>query len=172
MLHAYDLVRQDFPNSKLVIVGEGKQKTKIEEIITELDLKENVFLTGYTDNPFAYMNKSSVFVSTSKREGFGKTLAEAMYLGVPVISSDCPVTPREIVSNQAEGQLFPTGDIEAAAACIKSALLTEKERGASKVSVPDMVKYGAEATTQKLLALCQQTMQQDFLQYAPFSKQH
>lgn len=105
-------VRQSIPGAKLVILGDGQLKEKIydaavanglrvyEEALHSDDAESDfdVYLLGFTKNPFPYLSRSAIFLMTSVYEGFPNVLVEAMSSGLPVISSDCPSGPREILS--------------------------------------------------------------------------
>ena len=75
-----------------------------------MSLNEDVLLLGFQNNPFQYISKSEVFVLSSFFEGFGNVIVEAMALGVPVISTDCPSGPEEIIEHGINGFLVPVGD--------------------------------------------------------------
>lgn len=74
-------------NNKLYIVGSGEDKKAIEVLIDELEVENSVYLTGYTNNPYKYISKSDLFVCASHKEGFSTACAEALILGVPVVST-------------------------------------------------------------------------------------
>jgi glycosyltransferase involved in cell wall biosynthesis len=112
--------------ARLVILGEGEQRDKLEVLLKELDLASDVALPGFVDNPFAWMRRSALFVLSSAWEGFGNVLVEAMACGLPVVSTDCPSGPAEILENGRWGRLVPVGDVEALAAAM-CATLDESE---------------------------------------------
>lgn len=107
---------------QLVLIGEGEDRKKIESIIVELELGSKVILQGYTQNPYAWMKHAELFVFSSDFEGFGRVLAEALIVGTPVISTDCPTGPREILTGNLREFLVPTGDVYALAMKIRQAL--------------------------------------------------
>ncbi|RYX87942.1 glycosyltransferase [bacterium] len=96
----------------LVIVGEGPDRVMIKDFIESLSLGDNIILVGNDVNPYKWMKNASVFIFSSRSEGFGLVLLEAMYCGVPIISTDCEVGPREILQNGKYGVLVPVGDVE------------------------------------------------------------
>jgi glycosyltransferase involved in cell wall biosynthesis len=83
---------------KLIIIGEGELREKLEELIIQLDLTNKVFLLGYRKNPYKYMAKSNVYVLNSFFEGFPNALVEAMVCGLPVVARDCETGPKEILA--------------------------------------------------------------------------
>lgn len=97
---------------KLVIIGDGPDRRNLEDLVLKLGIEERVKFLGTKENPYIWMKKSKAFILSSKREGFGLVLVEALYCGVKVISSNCPVGPQEILLNGEIGELFEVGNIE------------------------------------------------------------
>lgn len=91
---------------QLWIVGEGEEKNNLEKLIDELDLKNSVVLKPATKNIESIYRKASLFLFTSRMEGFGMVLLEAMSFGIPCISFDCPSGPRDIIKNNKNGFLI------------------------------------------------------------------
>lgn len=108
LLGAFKMVLRKKP-CKLVILGEGEERQKLENLSRDLSISENIAFLGFQKNPFKYMAKSSVFVLSSVREGFGNVVVESMALGVPVVSTDS-VGPKEIIENNKNGILVPLDD--------------------------------------------------------------
>lgn len=117
LIHAFAIVRKSRP-ARLVILGEGEQRPKLERLIRDLGLVGSVDLPGFVDNPYKYMKQSALFVLSSRWEGFGNVLVEAMALGTPIVSTDVHGGPREILQNGRWGKLVPVGDSEALAKSI------------------------------------------------------
>lgn len=111
LLRAFKIVR-DTINAKLFIVGDGELSEEIRRLTLELKLNEDVVMTGFERNPFKFISKGDVFVLSSLHEGFGNVIIEAMALGVPVVCTDCPSGPREIIKNGSSGILVPIGDVQ------------------------------------------------------------
>jgi len=107
---------------RLVILGEGKEKENIVKLVRQKGLSQFVFMPGFVINPYKFMAKANIFVLSSKWEGFGNVLAEAMALGTPVVSTDCQYGPNEILENGKYGPLVPVGDTEAMAKAIEEVL--------------------------------------------------
>lgn len=112
LLHAFKLVIQVKP-ARLIILGEGKDRGKLEKLTGSLGISDYVAFLGFQINPFKYMSKASVFVLSSLHEGFGNVLVEAMACGTPVISTDCKSGPNEIIENGKSGILVPVRDYKA-----------------------------------------------------------
>lgn len=124
LLRAFGRVRRK-RQFRLIILGEGELRSSLETLVDKLELKEDVALPGFVDNPFAYMRQADMFVLSSKWEGFGNVLVEAMACGVPVISTDCPSGPAEILENGKWGRLVPVGDVKALAQAMLDTLENE-----------------------------------------------
>ncbi|WP_281700333.1 glycosyltransferase [Cetobacterium somerae] len=95
---------------KLYILGEGEERRLIESWIDELDLKNDVILLGKYRNPYPWIKNAKLFVHSSRFEGLPTVLIEALICGVPVISSDCPTGPKEILLDGKIGKLYTIGD--------------------------------------------------------------
>lgn len=89
-----------FDNCKLLIIGSGPERERLEHEIRKANMSSSIILLGHKSNPFKYLNKSSIYIHSSNIEGFGNSLVEAMVCGLPVISTDCPVGPREILCQE------------------------------------------------------------------------
>lgn len=98
---------------RLVIVGEGEQRANLEKLIADLGLVDRVVLSGALDNPFGVLARAALLVLSSRWEGYPNVLLEAMALGVPVVATDCPHGPREILADGVHGRLAPVGDTAA-----------------------------------------------------------
>jgi len=108
LFRAFALALKEKP-CKLVILGEGEERRALKIYADKIAISEHLVFMGFVKNPFKYMAKSSVFVLSSKEEGFGAVLVEAMQCGVPVISTAC-AGPIDIIENNKNGILVPIGD--------------------------------------------------------------
>ncbi|MEH7019910.1 glycosyltransferase [Priestia megaterium] len=97
LIRSFAHVKKQIPNAKLVILGEGGYRGKLERLIESLNLSNDVLLLGFQSNPHKYINKADIYVLSSYYEGFPNALAEAMACGLPVVSTDCKSGPREIL---------------------------------------------------------------------------
>lgn len=112
LLLAFKLVKEKIENARLVIVGDGPERASLEKIRTQLNLSHSVDFAGWQKNPYAYIRGATCFVLSSRFEGFGLVLIEAMASGLPVISTDCPSGPAEILGNQKYGLLVEVGNVQ------------------------------------------------------------
>ena len=112
---------------RLVILGEGEERGALTRLARRLGVAEDVSLPGFVANPYAWMAQASVFVLSSAWEGFSNALVEALAVGCPAVSTDCPSGPREILDHGIYGPLVPVGDERALAAAILATLDTPPE---------------------------------------------
>ena len=108
--------------ARLMILGEGPERGRLEALVEELELADDVSLPGATPNPYAYMARSTAFILSSRWEGLPTVLIEAMSCGAPVIATDCPSGPQEILAGGRYGTLVPVGDVAALAEAMEAAL--------------------------------------------------
>lgn len=118
MIEAFAHVARAHPDWQLRIFGSGPERDRLRRLIENRRLSGNVRLMGVTDRLEEELAGASVFALSSRHEGFGMVLAEAMSHGVPVVSFDCPVGPREVVTDGHDGLLVPLGDIAGLAAAL------------------------------------------------------
>jgi glycosyltransferase involved in cell wall biosynthesis len=108
LIRAFSLIQNK--STRLALVGDGPEREQLEEQCRLLGIEDRVEFFGYVENPYKYMRSASVFVLSSRWEGFGNVLVEAMACGCPVISTDCPTGPREILADGKYGTLVPVGE--------------------------------------------------------------
>jgi glycosyltransferase involved in cell wall biosynthesis len=148
LIRSFAQVRQNVP-ARLLILGEGVDRDELEALVRQLGLQDDVSLPGFVDNPYAYMHRAGLFVLSSRWEGLPTVLIEALYCGRPVIATDCPSGPREILANGRFGALVPVGDVEALSRAIVDGL-------AGKTPLPPEESwhpYSMEAVVEQYLGL-------------------
>lgn len=121
LIRAFARVRKTL-DARLIILGEGVERKPLTNLIDTLDLHPYVSLEGFVSNPFAFMASSDLFVLSSRWEGLPTVLIEALACGTPVVSTDCPSGPAEILENGKWGWLTPVGDFEQLAKAILSCI--------------------------------------------------
>lgn len=114
LLTAFQQVIQQIP-ARLIILGEGPERENLQSQITALALTDSASLHGFAHNPYAWMRHSAVFVLSSRHEGLPGALIEAMACGSPVVATDCPHGPAEILAQGHWGRLVPVDDAPALA---------------------------------------------------------
>lgn len=112
LLSAFARLRGRCP-ARLIVLGKGRLRTALESRAKRLRIAEHVDFPGFVRNPFAFMAKASLFVLSSRHEGLPTVLIEAMACGCPVVSTDCPFGPDEILEGGRWGELVPVGDDKA-----------------------------------------------------------
>ncbi|MBS0159880.1 MAG: glycosyltransferase family 4 protein [Nitrospira sp.] len=120
LLEAFKRCSSRFPHWSLVILGEGHERRELESLATKLKLHGRVRFVGLVDDPPALLRGADLFVMSSRFEGFPLALIEAMACGLPVISTDCPTGPSEIIRDGIDGVLVPVDNVEALAEAIDS----------------------------------------------------
>jgi glycosyltransferase involved in cell wall biosynthesis len=123
LIRAFAQVRKDH-RARLLILGEGEEHLALEALIREYGLEKDISMPGFVPNPYPYMAHAAAFVLSSRWEGLPTVLVEAMALGMPIISTDCPSGPREILQDGKYGQLVPVDDPFSLAAAIGKSLTT------------------------------------------------
>ncbi len=127
LIDAFAKVRAKRP-ARLMILGEGSEEGRLRVRARRLDVSTDVALEGFVANPFAYMARAAVFALSSAWEGLPSVLIQAMACGCPVVSTDCPSGPSEILEGGAHGPLVPVGDSDALASEILRLLDSPPDR--------------------------------------------
>lgn len=121
LIKAFKLVKKKV-DCRLMIIGEGEEMENLKSMVDNLELGESVRLVGGLENPYPYLREADLFVLTSKYEGFGNVLVEALSLGKKVVSTDCVGGPAYILNYGAYGALVPVGAVEDIAEAIVTSL--------------------------------------------------
>jgi glycosyltransferase involved in cell wall biosynthesis len=147
LIRAFARLRQQRP-CRLLILGEGKLRPTLEALVTELGLEDDVALPGFATNPYAVMARAQLFVLSSRWEGSPNVLTEAMALGVPVVSTDCPSGPQELLQHGQYGKLVAMGDVEGLAQAMAETLDHPLPAEQLRAAVSD---YSVETSTRGYL---------------------
>jgi glycosyltransferase involved in cell wall biosynthesis len=115
LIRAFAEVRAERPDWRLRIYGGGKQKDRLRALIDRLGLYNHVYLMGPAHPLEPEWAKGSIAAVTSSMESFGMTIVEAMRCGLPVVSTDCPLGPGEIIDDGVDGRLVEVGNVKAIA---------------------------------------------------------
>jgi len=121
LIQAFALVRKEH-DCRLLILGEGGERSRLEQLVSDLGLSADVDLPGFVKNPFAYLARSSLLVLSSAWEALPTVLIEALALDVPIVSTNCRTGPDEILADGRYGRLVPVGDAPAMAGAITDTL--------------------------------------------------
>jgi glycosyltransferase involved in cell wall biosynthesis len=144
LLKAFAQVRSRI-SARLMILGEGELRPELETLAASLNLSDDVSMPGFVENPYAYMARAGVFALSSRWEGLPTVLIEAMACGAPVVSTDCPSGPREILDGGRYGALVPMNDPTALAHAIVQTL----ETGRNAPPVESWEPYRISVAAQK-----------------------
>ncbi len=121
LIQGFYFVRKNHP-ARLLILGEGENRSALETLIWQLGLEQDVSLMGFVQNPYPYMAHASLFVLPSRWEGLPTVLVEALYLGAPIVATDCPGGSREILRDGLFGRLVPVESPLALAEAIEGSM--------------------------------------------------
>lgn len=121
LLQAFAKVRTSH-DVKLTILGDGSLRAELENQANELGVADHVHFFGFVSSPIEYMLNATVFVHTSRHEGFGNVLLEAIAARCPIVATNCPGGVKEVLANGKYGTLVPVGDDDAIAAAIRDVL--------------------------------------------------
>ncbi|UWX04047.1 glycosyltransferase [Pseudoxanthomonas sp. NC8] len=136
LIRAFSLLRAQV-DARLLILGEGTERARLEKLVHELGLQGMVMLPGYVADTAPFYAQSDLFVLSSDHEGFGNVIVEALEQGCPVVSTDCPSGPREILTDGRCGRLVPVGDVAALAAAMQESLASAHDHDALRARAQD-----------------------------------
>jgi GalNAc-alpha-(1->4)-GalNAc-alpha-(1->3)-diNAcBac-PP-undecaprenol alpha-1,4-N-acetyl-D-galactosaminyltransferase len=128
LLEALAKLKDRYPEWTLTILGEGELRPQLESLRNKLGLGDRVHLVGRVKNPHVFLKQADIFIMSSRFEGFPNALCEAMACGLPVISTDCPNGPREIIRDGVDGILVPNEDVPELVTAMERLMYDEKER--------------------------------------------
>lgn len=149
LIEAIKLVRAS-RDVRLIIIGEGQLRRVLSEQAVELGVQNIIDFYGHVDNPFAFMRQADLFVLSANYEGFANVVAEALACGCPVVSTDAPSGPREILADGEFGTLVPIKEPIALSSAILAALQTTHDR---KRLVERGMRFHVKNVTADLLRL-------------------
>lgn len=149
LIYAFSRIRKNQIRARLMILGEGDERSNLEALISTLGVESEVSLPGFHDNPYFFLRNSSVFVLSSLWEGLPTVLIEALACGVAIVSTNCPSGPDEILENGKWGTLVPVNDETALVTAIQNTLTTTHK------PIPEVAwaRFGQEEVTNKYLQL-------------------
>jgi glycosyltransferase involved in cell wall biosynthesis len=137
-------------DASLLILGEGECREALEQLAAELGIRDRLLMPGYVNDPYPYLAAADLFVLSSRNEGFGNVLVEAMQCGLPVVATDCESGPGEILDRGRYGTLTAVGDADAMSRAILGALDSECDSRRQKARAAE---FGAEKAASAYLRL-------------------
>lgn len=146
LLQAFQKIAAKYPDWQLLILGKGELREQLEQMRDDLGLSGQVIFTGALTNPFAVLKQAKLFVMASRNEGFPMAHGEALACGLPVIATDCPSGPSEMLRHNVDGLLVPNQDIKALGAAMKNLMSDESKRQKLATKAPEVLaRFGLEA---------------------------
>ena len=142
--------RLDRPDARLMFVGDGQRREALLSLAQELGVTDRVIFAGFHPDPTPFYKTSDLFVLSSNYEGFGNVIVEAMACGTPVVSTDCPSGPTEILENGKWGRLIPVGNADALAEAMRASLEDDHDSATLKRRAAD---FAPEIAARKYLEL-------------------
>lgn len=145
LIESYKVLKEKYNiKEKLYIIGDGEEKERLENLVKKYKLENNILFLGLQKNPYVWMRNAKFFIHSSFREGLPTVIVEALITNGMVVSSDCPVGPREILEDERYGILFPVGDkeksIEKIYMILSDEKIVEKYKDEAKKRVEDFSK--------------------------------
>jgi glycosyltransferase involved in cell wall biosynthesis len=128
LLHAF--ANLECPAARLMLVGKGEKETLLRSLAAQLGIEDQVIFAGFHSDPSPFYATADLFVLSSDYEGFGNVIVEALSFGLPVVSTDCPSGPSEILGSGTWGRLVPVGDADALARAMREALAAPVDKEA------------------------------------------
>ena len=148
LIDAFALLR-DGP-CHLTILGEGPERPALVALVKKQGLSGRVSLAGFVPEPTEHVRRAALLVSSSRHEGFGNAIVEALACGTPVVATDAPHGPREILDGGRFGTLVPVGDTHALAEAMRAALAAPADRAALQARA---ARYTPEATVARVASV-------------------
>ena len=124
MLRAFAELKE--PQARLMLIGNGPLETELKAFSRSLGIADRVIFPGFEPDPTPFYKTADLFVLSSDYEGFGNVIIEALACGTPVVSTDCPTGPAEILANGKFGRLTPVDEVGAFAEAIRETLLQDR----------------------------------------------
>ncbi len=146
LMRAFQYFARTQNAGSLLLIGDGEERNALESAATGFGLGDRIVFAGAVDNPAPLLAQCDLFVSSSLTESFGIAIVEAMSVGLPVIATDCPTAPREILDDGKYGALTPVGDAQALARAMREALQTDHDKDALRARAAEFsVERAADA---------------------------
>lgn len=140
LLRAFARLKDRHAGWSLTILGEGPSRRELESLSRALGVADRARLAGRVSDPDQYLRQADIFVTASRLEGFPMALGEAMACGLPVIATDCPSGPAEMIRDGVDGILVPNEDVDALASAMDRLMSDEPSRRALGSRAPEVTE--------------------------------
>ena len=146
LLQAFNKIALQYPDWQLLILGRGELRSQLIQMKDRLGLGDRVIFTGALSNPFAVLKQAKLFVMASRNEGFPMAHGEALACGLPVVCTDCPSGPSEMIRSDVDGLLVANQDVDALATAIANLMSDESRRLQMAANAPQVLeRFGLDA---------------------------
>lgn len=160
LLQAFAKIAPNYPDWQLLILGRGELRSQLSEMRDNLGLSEQVIFTGALSNPFAVLKQAKLFVMASRNEGFPMAHGEALACGLPVVCTDCPSGPGEMIRQDVDGLLVPNGDVTGLATAMADLMSDESRRDNLAARAPEVLdRFGIAAIVKEWESLIHKLME-------------
>jgi GalNAc-alpha-(1->4)-GalNAc-alpha-(1->3)-diNAcBac-PP-undecaprenol alpha-1,4-N-acetyl-D-galactosaminyltransferase len=154
LLKAFAKVESKHPHWSLRIIGDGPLRGELDNLATRLGISARLTFAGLVQDPSSILVNSQLFVMASRFEGFPYAALEALASGLPVIYTDCPSGPREIIRPGVDGLLAPNGDVTALAEAMDRLMSNDEERQNMAARAPEVLeRFGVDRIVSEWEAL-------------------
>lgn len=154
LIRSWKIVHDRHPDWTLMILGDGEERTKLQDLIANLKMNDCISLIGKVDNVGSYLENSSLFALSSLSEGFCLVIIEAMASGLPVVSYDCPCGPKDIIVEGENGYLVPVGNETLLADRICYLIENDDDRNRmGKLAIKNTERFSIDSIMDNWLAL-------------------
>ncbi len=150
LIKAFAILIKQVSTARLLILGEGTLRPKLEKLISNLNMSDRVVLPGYVNNPYVFMKNCSLFVLSSRYDGLPGALIGALALSPRIVTTDCPGGSREILANGKYGKLVAVDDVEELANSMLETLQSKPKRCSDDVH---LAKFKPETVVQQYLQI-------------------
>ena len=140
LVQAFACVADEFPEWCLVVVGDGPERERLQELATESRLQERILFAGWHEEPWTGLHSAEIFVLPSRYEGFPNALLEAMARGLACIAVNCESGPSEIISDGTDGRLVPNDDSDSLKTALRELLVNEALRKRLATNAVDVIR--------------------------------
>jgi len=147
----HELKKRGWTQIRLAIIGEGFKESSLRKQVRELDLEQHVFFLGFQANPFSYLKRAKMLLSSSLYEGFSNVIIESLVLGIPVVATDCPSGNREVIQPGVNGLLCELKNPKDMATKIEEVLNHPRQFDSAKIAAEAVERYHFEKIGREFL---------------------